>query len=103
MIEKDGTGLISRWNSAFLHTLEDLVTPEFLQPSFEFPATTRKIPLSSPLFIVPAAGIHDDKPAMKHPRVPEDLVLVAREEETEKWRWPFTAGQPRYANSSRHR
>lgn len=63
MIEKDGTGLISRWNSAFLHTLEDLVTPEFLQPSFEFPATTRKIPLSSPLFIVPAAGIHDDKPA----------------------------------------
>lgn len=63
MIEKDGTGLISRWNSAFLHTLEDLVTPEFLQPSFEFPAAIRKIPLSSPLFIVPAAGIRDDKPA----------------------------------------
>lgn len=80
-----------------------------LQP-FEFPAAARKIPLSSP----PLALL---SPLQGSAMISRRRYIRARgrrgmhkisslhgdqEEKTES-RWPFTAGQPRYANSSRHR
>lgn len=80
------SSLISRWNSSafLLHTLEDLVTPEFtVPPTIRISRRGSKNPplFPAPRFIIPVAGIRDDKPATIHPRArsarnAQDLVVA---------------------------
>lgn len=108
------SSLISRWNSSafLLHTLEDLVTPEFtVPPTIRISRRGSKNP---PLFPAPRFLL---SPLQGSAMISRRRYIRARgrrgmhkisslhgdqEEKTES-RWPFTAGQPRYANSSRDR
>ena len=56
MIEKDGTGLISRWNSAFLHTWRTSLHPNSSNHRSNFPPRLEKSPFLPRFLLSPLQG-----------------------------------------------